>query len=188
MRTDAGSLKKGHFIEFNNEIYHILKTEHNFRGRGSATIRIKMKNVKTGNALETSFRTADMVTAIDVDVVRVQFLYQDAGGVHVMDDKTYEQYDIPLKVVGETARFLKESDELFILMHNQETLAIRPPQSVQLKVIEAEDAIKGDTATSARKSVTVETGISVNVPLFIKTGDVIVIDPETGSYVERVAK
>ncbi len=188
MKTDAGSLKKGHFIEINNEIFQVQKTEHNFRGRGSASLRVKLKNVKSGNALETNFRTADMIDILDIDVVKLQFLYKDSYSLHFMDEKTYEQHVISTPIVGPTANFLKEGDTIFVLMYQGETLAIRPPQTVQLKVTEAEDAIKGDTATSTKKIVVVETGISVAVPLFIKTGDVIVVNPETGEYVERVAK
>lgn len=188
MQVDAGSLKKGEFIELNHEIFQVLKTEHNFRGRGSASLRVKLKNVKTGNSLETNFRTNDTIDHIDVDVTKVRFLYKDANALHFMDERTYEQHQISSKVVGSTANFLKEGDIIFVLMYQGETIAIRPPQSVRLKVTKAEDAIKGDTATSTKKPVTVETGITVNVPLFIKTGDTIVINPETGEYVERVAK
>lgn len=188
MKIDAGSIKKGHFIELNNEIFQVLKTEHNFRGRGSATIRFKMRNVKSGNALETSFKTSDSVVSIDVDVVKLSYLYKDADSLYFMDETTYEQFTINKKIVGSVAGYLKESDGVYALMYKGETIAIRPPQSVQLKVTEAEDAIKGDTATSTKKTVTLETGITANVPLFIKTGDIISLDPETGVYVERVSK
>lgn len=186
MKIDAGSLKKGDFIELNSEIFAVQKTEHNFRGRGSATLRVKLKNIRTGNALETSFRTADMIDGVDVDVVPVQYLYKDATSLYFMDEKTYEPHDVPISVVGSTAQYLKEGDKIFILTHDNKTLAIRPPQSVQLRVIEAEDAIKGDTATNAKKIVTLETGVKLGVPLFIKTGDTIVVNPETGQYVERL--
>lgn len=188
MYKDAGSIKKGDFIRLNDGIFQVLKTEHNFRGRGSASLRTKLRNVKTGNMLESNFRTADGVDMVDIDVVRVQYLYKDPSNLYFMDERTFEQHHISTSVIGDVANYLKEGEIIYALMYEGETLAIRPPQSVRLKVVEAEDAIKGDTATSAKKTVTVETGVTVSVPLFIKTGDVIVIDPETGDYVERVAK
>jgi len=188
MRFDAGNLKKGDFIRLNDAIFQIQKTEHNFRGRGSASLRTKLRNVKTGNMLDANFRTADTVDTIDVDVVRVQYLYKDSENLFFMDERTFEQHHISTAIIGTTANYLKEGDIIFALMYQGETLSIRPPQSVRLRVVEAEDAIKGDTATTAKKIVTVETGVEVAVPLFIKTGDTIVVNPENGEYVERVAK
>lgn len=188
MKIDAGSLKKGDFIEQNNELFVVDKTEHNFHGRGTATLRVKLKNVRTGNALETSFRTSNMIEQVEVDVVRVQYLYKDATSLYFMDERTFEQHTVPAAMVGNTANYLKEGDGLFILTHNDVAIAIRPPQSVQLKVTEADDAVKGDTATNAKKIVTLETGVKVGVPLFIKKGDTIVVDPDTGNYVERITK
>ncbi|OGK20244.1 elongation factor P [Candidatus Roizmanbacteria bacterium RIFCSPHIGHO2_02_FULL_37_13b] len=188
MKIDAGSLKKGDFIKQNDEILQVLKFEHNFRGRGSATCRLKTKNIKTGNSLDISFRTADMTDILDVETIKMQFLYKSGESYVFMDQITFEQQSILKGIVGSTGNYLKEGDIIHCLIYQGECLAIRPPQSVKLKVIQADDALKGDTATYAKKQVVLETGITILTPLFIKNGDIIAVNPETGEYVERVNK
>lgn len=185
MKIAAGSLKKGGYIVHNGEIWHVLKTDFNYRGRGSATVRARIRNVITGAVLENTTKSDFPYEAADVEPVQVQFLYKDGATVYFMDQRTYEQHELPLKAVGEVANFLKEGDNVFIVMYNGKPISMRTPQTVRLKVIEADDAVKGDTATAPKKVVTVETGVSIKVPLFIKKGDIILINPDTGQYMER---
>ena len=116
----------------------------------------------------------------------MQFLYKDAQNLHFMNERTYQQYTLPLKVASEAANFLQEGKKYFVYLHNDNPLSLRPPASVRLKVIETEQAVKGDTVTGARKPAKLETGVIIQVPLFIKNGDTVAVNPETGEYVERV--
>lgn len=186
MNTNAGNLKKGQYIEFNGEIYQVLKTDHNYRGRGSAYMKIKIKNLRTDNTIDMNFRSHDSMELVGVDAVKLSYLYKDSTALYFMDDKTYEQHSVPKKLTGSVDQYLKEGEPVFVLIADGVAIGVRPPQSVRLKVADAHDATKGNTATSARKSVTLETGISILVPLFIKKGDTIVVNCETGEYVERV--
>ena len=185
MNTSVTSLKKGQFIIYNREIWQVISTTHNFRGRGSATVKIRMKNLKSENSLDISYQSGEFVETPDVDSVKLQFLYKEGDLYHFMDPKTYDQHDFSKSQVSEIADFLKEGGEYFALMHNGKSLTIRNPKSLVLVVTEADEAIKGNTAEAAKKFVRVETGVKIAVPLFIKKGDKIVIKPETGEYIER---
>ena len=185
MKTGVTNLKRGSFINLNDQIYQVQKTDHNYRGRGSATLRVKLRGITNDSNIEHTFKGDDMAEMVEVEVVRMNFLYKDALNAHFMNMETYEQSEVPVRILGGIENYLKEEDVIQVLMHEGTPLSIRPPQSVKLKVTEAEDAIKGDTATSTKKSVVLESGIKVNVPLFIKTGDMIVVNPETGEYMER---
>ncbi|KXK12059.1 MAG: Elongation factor P [Microgenomates bacterium OLB23] len=185
MKVTASSLKKGDFVELNGSIFTVVKFEHNFHGRGSANIRIKVKNVATGGTTENTFKPDNLIEQISVESTLMQFLFAGSDTLTFMNEQTYEQFELDKDLVGEFLPYLKEGQQMYVLFHNDKALAVRPPQSVRLQVIEAEDAVKGDTATNAKKPVTLETGAVVYVPLFIKKGEVITIDPETGSYIER---
>jgi elongation factor P len=185
MKIEAGSLKKGMYVVHNGEIWQVLKTDFSHYGRGSASVRVRMKNVLTGAVLENASKSVFSYEQADVEPVLVQYLYKDGTNVIFMDQRTYEQHELSQKAVGDIVNFLKEGDSVYIVMHDGKPISMRPPQSVKLKVIEADDAVKGDTATAPKKTVTVETGVTVKVPLFIKKDEIIVINPETGEYVER---
>jgi len=185
MKVTASSLKKGDFVELNGGIYTVQKFEHNFHGRGSANIRIKVKNVASGGTTENTYKPDNLLEQIAVESTLMQYLFTNGSMLTFMNEQSYEQFEIDKELVGEFLPYLKEGQQMYILFHDGEALAVRPPQSVRLKVVEAEDAVKGDTATNAKKPVTLETGAVVYVPLFIKRGELITIDPETGAYIER---
>lgn len=187
MKVAASTIKKGDFIQINDAIYSIQKFEHNFHGRGSANIRLKLKNVRNGSTTENTFKPDNLVEKISVDSVQMQYLFSDTNTLTFMNQQTYEQLSIDKEMVGDLIQFLKEGQQLYILLYNGDALAVRPPQSVTLEVVEAEEAARGDTATNPKKQVTLETGAVVQVPLFIKRGELITIDPETGSYIERAS-
>ena len=186
MRTNAGNLKKGEFILYNGEIHAVTKVEFYSPGKGSAVMRTSLKNVKSGRSLNYTYKSHEDVETIDVEVVELQYLYKDTEFLYFMNERTYEQFQLPLTLAETMSNYLKEGDKLFVLMHEGQPLAIRPPQTVKLKVIEAEEAAKGDTVTNTLKPVKVETGVIVMAPLFIKVGDIIIVDPETGIYSARV--
>lgn len=188
MKINAGNLKKGEFVFHNSEIWQVQKSEFYSPGKGSALMRTTLKNIRTGKTLAYTYKSSEAVETLDVDVIELQYLYKDSTSLHFMNERTYEQHQLPIEAAGNVVNYLKEGDKLFILMYQGKALTLRPPQSVKLKVTKAEEAVKGDTVTGAKKMVTVETGATVAAPLFIKVGDTVVINPETGEYVERVGR
>ncbi len=187
MKKEASALKKGDYILHNGEIWQVQKTEFNYQGRGSANVSARIRNVLKGTTIENGTKSNFEYEIPDIEQVQGQYLYKDATKLYFMNPITYEQIEVESKKTDNLADFIKEGDLLYILMYNDEPFSVRPPQSVRLVVTQADDAAKGDTATSAKKDVTLETGITVKVPLFIKKGDTIVVNPETGEYVERVS-
>lgn len=186
MKTNAGSLKKGEFIYYQNEIWQIQKAEFYSPGKGSALMKLKIKNVITSKNIDYTYKSNEQVETVDVESREMQYLYKDHESLFFMDERTYNQYQVPLSLVGSAADFFKEGNKYFVYIHNDKPLTVRPPLNVKLKVIETEDAVKGDTVTGAKKPAKVETGVTVMVPLFVRAGDTISINPETGEYVERV--
>lgn len=185
MKTSAGNLKKGDFIEHQEDIWQVVKTAFNFQGRGMATVRIRIKSVSSGKNIELGLKSPEQLEKAEIATTKMQYLYKDGIQLYFMDTD-YNQHSIGLSIVGDVANYLKEGDSYFLLFHHDRALTVRPPASVKLKVIETENAIKGDTVSGAKKKAKVETGVTVLVPLFIKTGEVIAVNPETGDYMERV--
>lgn len=185
MTTNAGTLKKGNCIILDGKVWVILKAEHNYRGRGSATLKSKIRNIKSGITVDKTFRGDESVELVEVDTVSLQYLYADNEDLFFMNNQSYEQYTLSRELVGDLINYLKEGQTVHVTIYEGQPLAIVPPKNVTLKVTEAEDAVKGDTTGSARKIVTLETGAKVKVPLFIKQGEIIIVSPETGEYVER---
>jgi len=186
MKTYAGNLKKGEFIIYQGETWQVQKAEFYSPGKGSALMRAKFKNVKSGKNIDYTFKSQESVETIDVQSIEMQYLYKDNEAAYFMDDRTCEQYSVPLAVVGDIVQYFKEGEKMFVYIQNDVPLSVRPPMVVRLKIVEAEDAAKGDTVTNARKPAKVETGASIMVPLFVRVGDTITINPENGEYGERV--
>ena len=185
MKTNAGNLKKGDFVYYQGEIWQVQKAYFYSPGKGSALMKIRIKNIISGKNIEYAYKSNEQVEVLDVESIEMQYLYKDNENVYFMDERTYNQFSLPLNIVGEVAKFLKEGTKLYVYLYDDKPLTIRPPMSVKLKVIEAEMAVKGDTVTGAKKPVKVETGATVMVPLFVKVGETIIINPETGEYTGR---
>lgn len=186
MSTNAGNLKKGEFVFYQNEIWQIQKAEFYSPGKGAALMKTRLKNVFSGKNIEYAYKSNEDVETADVSSLEMQYLYKDVNDYYFMEERSYNQYTVPVSIIGEMGKFFKEGNKYFVYVHNDKALTVRPPMSVRLKIIETEDAAKGDTVSGAKKLVTVETGATVLVPLFIRQGDTIVVNPETGTYVERV--
>lgn len=186
MQTTAANLKKKDFINFKNEIWQVSFVEFYHPGKGRTVVRSRLKNVSSGRSQAQVFTSNDSVEVLDVLAVPVQYLFQSGETASFMHEKTYEQYEIPIYLVEEFVDLLKEGQPMFLLMLDEKAVGVRPPKRAELKVVEADDAVKGDTATNAKKQVVLETGAKVMVPLFIKKGEIIAINPETRDYVERV--
>jgi elongation factor P len=183
---DVNELRSGVTFELDDELFKVIEYSHHKPGRGKATIRTRVRNLRTGAVLEKSFISGDKVQDVRLDYRQCQFLYTDGDLYHFMDTDTYEQPALPAEAIGDAVDYLKENMEVKLTFYGPEPLDIDLPTTVDLEIVEAEMAVKGDTATGATKSVTTETGLSVQVPLFVEQGDVIRVDTRSGEYVTRV--
>lgn len=186
MRINAGNLKKGEFVFFQGEICQVQKADFYSPGKGSALMKVRLKDLISAKNVEYAYKSNEQVEVLDVASIEMQYLYKDSENLYFMDERTFNQSSLPILVVGEITRFFKEGEKMFVYMYNDKPLSIRPPSSVRLKIVEAEEAAKGDTVSGAKKPVRVETGAIVMVPIFIKIGETISINPETGEYTGRV--
>ncbi len=164
----------------------VLKYEHIKMGRGSATIRVKIKNLRTGSVLEKSFINGARVQEVNLEKKRGQYLYQDGSGYVFMDPETYEQFSVAADLVGEQGRFLKEGTEVDLKFYGSESLSVELPLKMKFKISETEPGFKGNSVTNLYKDAVIETGAHVKIPLFVNQGEEVVINTETGEYVERV--
>lgn len=178
-------LRKDVLIELDGVPFRVVEYSHKAMGRGGAVVQAKLKNLLTGGVLEKSFRTADKIAPANIERENMQFLYRDGGGLAFMNEVTYDQETVPVDVIGDQAKFLAEGSSVPLLRFNGKIIGAEMPNNVLLKVTETEPGIKGDTAASSLKASTVETGVNVQVPLFINIGDIIKVDTRTGQYLER---
>lgn len=183
---DVNELRKGVTFESDGDLYKVLDYDHHKPGRGKATIRIKARNMRTGTTLDMSFISGDRVQDVNLDYHNVQYLYNDGDFYHFMDLDTYEQPAIRREVLGEATDYMKEGLEVKLTFYGREPLDIDLPITVDLEVVRADMAVRGDTATGVTKKVTTETGLDVQVPNFVEAGDVIRVDTRSGTYITRV--
>lgn len=184
----TADFKKGLKIEFNGEPYEIIDFQHVKMGRGGAIVRTKMKNLKTGYIMENTFRSGEKVERPNLEEKEMQFLYKSDKDYVFMDNETYEQFTISEDLVGDSKDYLLENMNVRILFFQGNPIGIDLPTFVEIKVVETVPGIKGDTVSGGSKPAKLETGATIQVPLFINEGDVIKIDTRTGTYIERVNK
>ena len=184
----AGAIDKGICLLHKGDPYLVVEREFVNPGKGSAFVRLKLKNLKTGQVLRETMKTQDSVEEITVDDLPCQYLYADEEFYYFMNNESYDQFEVPIKGLEDKGLFMKEGESYKISMWDGTPIDIEVPYKVVYEVTEAEDGVKGDTATGASKMVTVETGLTVKVPLFIKKGERIMVNTETREYVERVNK
>ena len=173
----AGDFRNGVTIEVDNNVYQIIEFQHVKPGKGAAFVRTKLKNIKSGGVVEKTFRPTEKCPQARIDRKDMQYLYADGELYNFMDVETYDQVALNSETVGSALKFVKENEMVKMLSHNGSVFSVEPPLFVELE---------GDTATGATKPATVETGATVNVPLFVDTHDVIKIDTRTGEYLSRV--
>ncbi|MEI7989339.1 MAG: elongation factor P [Chloroflexota bacterium] len=183
---DVNELRKGVTFEFDGSLFKVLEYEHHKPGRGNATIRIKARNMRTGSTIEKTFASGLRVEEARLDYHNVQFLYGDGDHYHFMDLETYEQPAVSSDILGDSANFLKPEMEVKLTFYQGKPIDLELPLTVDLKVIHAEPAVRGNTATGVTKKVDTETGLEVQVPSFVEEGDTIRVDTRSGSYVTRV--
>ena len=181
----VNDFRTGLTIEVDNGIWRVVDFQHVKPGKGAAFVRSKLRNLRTGAIQEKTFRAGEKVGKAQIDNRRMQYLYAN-GDQHVfMDNESYDQIELPASQIEYELKFLKENMEVSIMMFGTETLGVELPNTVELKVIETEPGIKGDTASGGTKPAIVETGLSVNVPFFVNEGDVLIVNTTDGSYVSR---
>ena len=183
---DVNELRKGVTFDMDNNLFKVLEYAHHKPGRGKATIRIKARNLRTGDTIEKTFNSSDRVQDVRLDHHNVQYLYTDGELYHFMDMETYEQPALYAEILGEVTRYLKEGMELKLTFYGDEPIDIDLPTTIDLKVVKAEPSVRGDTATGVTKKVTTETGLEVNCPSFVEVGNNIRVDTRSGNYVTRV--
>lgn len=182
---DVNELRNGVTFELDGQLYKVLEYSHHKPGRGKATIRVKIRDMVSGSILEKTFNSSDRVQDVRLEYRVAQFLYRDGDIFHFMDTDTYEQPELGIDTLGDAANYMTEGLQVKLTFHEGRPLDIELPTSVDLRVDEAEMAVKGDTATGANKTVTTETGLKVQVPLFVQSGDVIRVDTRSGTYITR---
>ena len=184
---DAGELKKGITIILDGQLYQVLDYQHIKMGRGSAQIRIKLRDIKGGHITDKSFQASEKFTKAFLERRPAQFLYSDGDIYHFMDTESYEQFAVDKKLLSEALNYLKENMTLELLTHKGMTIGVELPASVELRVAETGPGFKGNTASAGSKPAVMETGITIQVPFFINKGDIIKVDTRTGQYLERVS-
>lgn len=181
----VNDFKTGLTVEVDGDIFTVLDFQHVKPGKGAAFVRSKLKNLRNGNTVEKTFRAGETIGRAQIENRQVQYLYA-SGSEHVfMDNETYDQFELNESQLEWELKFLKENMNVNIISYKGEILGINLPTSVELKVVETEPGIKGNTATGATKNAKVETGLNVQVPLFINEDDVLLIDTREGKYVSR---
>ena len=182
----AGDVRNGTTFELDNSVYKVVEFQHVKPGKGAAFVRTKLKNVITGAVLEKTFNPTEKLQGAEIEKRDMQYLYKDGDLYYFMDNETYEQLPINKEDLGDMLRFLKENMNVKILSFKGKVFAIEPPLFVELEITYTEPGFSGNTSTNATKPATLETGATINVPLFVNTGDIIRIDTRTGEYMERI--
>jgi len=181
----TGDLKKGITLELEGTLYTVLDYQHIKMGRGSAQVRLKLRDVRAGHTIERTFQAGEKFVRARVERQRVQYLYSDGDLFHFMNTETYDQIALSRDQMGDAINYLRENATCEVLTYGDEAIGMELPAAVELMVAETDPWVRGDTAQGATKPARHETGISVRVPLFISTGDMVKVDTRTGEYLER---
>jgi elongation factor P len=183
----TADFKNGLTVTLDGEIYQIVEFQHVKPGKGGAFVRTKLRNFRAGNLLERTFRAGEKMEQAIVERKILEFLYSSGDEFVFMDTQTFEQLNIPERVIGDQALYLKENLEVTIIFYEDEIIAVELPHTVELVVVETDPGLKGDTASGGSKPAHLATGATVTVPLFINEGDIVRVDTRNGKYLERVS-
>ncbi len=178
-------LKKGTVCQIDGKPYRVIEYGQKVMGRGGSIVNVKLKNLIDGSVIPKTFKGQDKIETAEVSNKTVQYLYNDGDIFYFMDPATFEQFELNADIVDSAASYLKEGDELTLQFFGEKVINVELPKNLYLEVTYAEDVVKGDTTSSVLKDATLETGLTVKVPAFIKVGDVISVDTATGDYRER---
>lgn len=184
---NTSDLRKGITIELDGTLYNVIEYQHIKMGRGSAQVRLRLRDVRQGHTIERTFQAGEKFSRARLDRHPMQFLYEDGGLYYFMNTDSYDQTPLTKDQVGDALLFLKENATADLLTYGEEPIGIELPTTVDLKVVQTDPGFRGDTASGATKPATLETGLTVQVPLFIEEGNTLKIDTRTSSYIERVS-
>ncbi|MBX6341058.1 MAG: elongation factor P [Thermomicrobiaceae bacterium] len=184
---DTGDLRKGLILDVNGDLVRVVDYQHVKQGRGSAFVRLTLRNLRTGATTTQTFQAGSRFQTVRLERQRVQYLYRDDGQYHFMDTDTFEQFALDREALGDAVNYLKENETIDLLTYQGQPVDVELPITVNLRVEETDPGLRGDTATGGSKPAKLETGLTVNVPLFVDVGDVIKVDTRTGQYIERVS-
>lgn len=183
---NATELRTGTVFKEDNQILQVLTYEHNKMGRGSGTIKVKVRNLKTGSVTEKSFITGARVDEANVEKKKTQFLYRDGETFYFMDPVSFEQFPLAYNIIGDQAKFLQDGMDVVLVVSGDEALALELPNTLIYTISDTGPEEKGNTVSNVYKEATLDNGLAVKVPMFIKNGDRIKVDTRSGQYVERV--
>ncbi|WP_418792342.1 elongation factor P [Phosphitispora sp. TUW77] len=181
----TNDFKTGVTVEIDGEVFAIVDFQHVKPGKGSAFVRSKLKNVKTGAVVERTFNAGEKMARAHLDRREMQYLYNDGDAYNFMDNQSYEQLSITKEQLEDAIKYLKENTNVNVLMYKGSVIGVDLPNQVELEVTATDPGIKGDTASGGSKPATVETGAVVQVPFFVEVGDILLIDTRTGNYIKR---
>jgi elongation factor P len=183
----TSDLRRGVAIEMDGQLFQVMEFQHLKIGRGSAQVRMRLRNIRTGAIIDRSVQAGDKWPRVQLDHRTVQFLYEEGGHYYFMDQETFDQIVLNKDILGDAVNYLKDNMELEISMYGDEPIGVDLPINVELLIVQTEPGIRGDTATGGTKPATLETGLVVNVPLFVNQGERIRVDTRTGEYQERIS-
>lgn len=186
MALSITNLKKGTIFQWEGEPFRVVDYSQKVMGRGGSIVNVRIKSLVSGKVLDKTFKGNEQLDSADVTSQTVQYLYNDANNFYFMNEESFDQFEVPADIVGNYAAYLKENDRLQLQFFEGQPINVELAKNVPLKVTYTEDAVKGDTSSSITKDATLETGLTIKVPAFIKQGDVISVDTTTGVYRERV--
>ena len=186
MALSITDLKKGTLFQWEGEPFRVVDYGQKVMGRGGSIVNVRIKSLLDGKVLEKTFKGNEQLHSADVTTQTVQYLYNDGSTFFFMNEETFNQFEVPADLVGDGAGYVKEGDRVQLQFWNDRPINVELPKNVPLKVTYTEDAVKGDTSSSITKDATLETGLTIKVPAFIKQGDLISVDTSTGAYRERV--
>ena len=186
MALSITNLKKGTVFQLDGVPYRVVEYSQKVMGRGGSIVNVKIKSLMDGKVLDKTFKGNEQIESADVSQKPVQYLYSDDSSCYFMDSDSYEQFELPLVDLADQVGYMKDGDSVTAQMFDGQVIGVELPKNVPLKVVYAENAVKGDTSSSITKDAKLETGITVKVPAFVKTGDMLSIDTATGAYRERV--
>lgn len=185
MSVSTNDLKNGMTLALEGQLWTVLQFLHHKPGKGQAVVRTKLRNVKTGAVQERTFKADEKVGLAILDRREMQFLYREGDHLVLMDNESYEQSHVPLEVVGDAARYLVEGQSAIVPTYEGNAIGVELPAAVTLRVTKTEPGVKGDRVSGAMKPATLETGITLQVPLFLEEGDRVKVDTRTGQYLTR---
>jgi elongation factor P len=186
MALSITNLKKGTLFQWEGEPFRVVEYNQKVMGRGGSIVNVRIKSLLDGKVLEKTFKGNESLDSADVTTQAVQYLYSDGNTFFFMNEETFNQFEVPADLVGDGAGYLREGDRVQLQFFNDRPINVELPKNVPLLVTYTEDAVKGDTSSSITKDATLETGITIKVPAFIKQGDLISVDTSSGAYRERV--